>query len=604
MTNTARGSPKSINNSRYVAGKLNIVPGSNLERTWAQVDPQLRAALEYAASQSPSPVAAFEGRNQHKRNGVNTWNHTRLLPNGELDPMGYAIDLGIYDENGKLIPNGTYVPGAPNYALLGQLANQYAQMNGTAPVRAGVNFGDMDAMHYGTTGNFGVNFDQKTGVGKYDTSYDPVSAYTSQAHWNNANPASDFRDTSLGQGYPERTNRFDPVSLGIKGWNGMQGLSEQAYESVKSALAAIANQAAPSTSMAPTITGRPDAPLSSNTPGGLGAPAPGRVTRGADLPGVTSGYQPDYDYAFSSTAAATPQRSTAAGGYNPTPTPSSAGWGYSRDMSGSLPMGVSPNSSSGWDVGSALNPNSAINGGRFSMPSVSVPDYDPADVATQQLAQNSAAAYGKLALPGEAAQAFKSVTVPNPDYASYVSKIEALSKTYDPFANADVPSLTSSFLANPSLSTVTQPTKPTVGPAPPKTITKQVPVAQPSLPSYAPGSAVMDDLGKIVGAIGANGKAFTPTFNPNTPVYSAGQQVGTISGQTMQAQPLTLAQQIGHAILSLGNTVSRSAIGSNGAGLVGGVPSQYAGIAVGQPTRRILGRVWQRHHERRLPHKQ
>jgi hypothetical protein len=226
------------------------------------------------------------------------------------------------------------------------------------------------------------------------------------------------------------------------------------------------------------------------------------------------------------------------------------------------------------------------------MPSVSVPSYDPADVATQQLAQNSAAAYGKLALPGEAAQAFKSVTVPNPDYASYVSKIEALSKTYDPFANADVPSLTSSFLANPSLSTVTQPTKPTVGPAPPKTITKQVPVAQPSLPSYAPGSAVMDDLGKIVGAIGANGKAFTPTFNPNTPVYSAGQQVGTISGQTMQAQPLTLAQQIGHAILSLGNTVSRSAIGSNGAGLVGGVPSQYAGIAGLSPWGNLRAGSW------------
>jgi hypothetical protein len=143
----------------------------------------------------------------------------------------------------------------------------------------------------------------------------------------------------------------------------------------------------------------------------------------------------------------------------------------------------------------------------------------------------------------------KTISVPNPAYASWVDRTEAAAKTYDPNM-VDVPSLAGNFNI-PTFDSM-QPQSLQVAPAkaPPKTIQKTITVpAAPARP-FTPTPV----------------SAYTPTFAPNTPVYDANQQqVGTISGRTLQAQPLSLGTRLANA-LGFGGT-------SNGAGLVGGVPA-------------------------------
>jgi hypothetical protein len=105
----------------------------------------------------------------------------------------------------------------------------------------------------------------------------------------------------------------------------------------------------------------------------------------------------------------------------------------------------------------------------------------------------------------------------------------------------------------------------------PQPAPKPAPVAaprpQPLAPTFAVGSPVFNDLGSIVGAINSAGKAFTPTFADNTPVFSNGVQVGTISGKTMQAQPLSLGSRLASAL----------GFGGNG----GGLGASFGGVSYG-----------------------
>jgi hypothetical protein len=118
-----------------------------------------------------------------------------------------------------------------------------------------------------------------------------------------------------------------------------------------------------------------------------------------------------------------------------------------------------------------------------------------------------------------------------------------------------------------------QPAAPPVA-APKLTVTAPTPrpapaAPRPAPPSFAVGSPVFNDLGSIVGAINSAGKAFTPTFADNTPVFSNGVQVGTISGHTMQAQPLSLGTRLSNAL--------SGAFGGNG----GGNAASFGGVSYG-----------------------